>query len=109
MTVKEFDNLVARIMKEAKLDGEPVTVEEAKEMARMEMKAIESKTLCTAEGKPRKKRETKKDPEKLAIIKQLYSFLKENGFEDVTIANDTRQIDFGAFSLTLVKHKPKKV
>lgn len=108
MTVKDFDKLVKNIMAEAEKDGEPVTLEEAKEMARMEMKANEGKRHYEKDTtKEKKKRVVKKDPEKVAIISEVCKFLKANGY-DAIITNDTRQIDFGLFSLTLVKHKPKK-
>lgn len=107
MTVKDFDKLVQDIMAEAERNKEPVTLEEAKEMARMEINANAEKRHYEKEDKPRKKREVKKDPEKVAIIASLYEFLREHGY-NATIVNDTRQIDFGSFSLTLIKHKPKK-
>ena len=107
MTVKQFGRLVEKIMKEAEEDGEPVTLEEAQEMARMEMKASEGKRTYEQSDKPRKPRTVKKDPEKVAIIAAVSEFLKTRGY-DTAIVNDTRQIDFGLFSLTLVKHKPKK-
>ena len=37
---KKFEKLVLEIMKEAEADGEPVTKEEAEEMARMELGEI---------------------------------------------------------------------
>ena len=108
MTVKDYDKLVKSIMVEAEKDGEPVTYEEAREMANMEIKANESgRRYEQSTEKPKKKRTVKKDPEKIAIIKALYDCLIDGGY-DAQIVNDTRQIDFGLFSLTLTKHKPPK-
>lgn len=107
MTVKDFDKLVKSIMADAENDGEPVTLEEAKEMARMELKASENKSRYEKSDKPRKPRTVKKDPEKVAIIADVCELLRAEGY-DAQIVNDTRQIDFGLFSLTLVKHKPPK-
>lgn len=106
MTANQFEKLVISIMEDAEKEGEPVTREEALEIARMEMKANEEKRHYE-KSDTKKKRVVKKDPEKLKIIAMLNDFLKSEGY-DSTIANDTRQIDFGLYSLTLVKHKPKK-
>lgn len=108
MTVKDYDKLVKNIMAKAEKDGEPVTYEEAREMANMEIKAKEcGRRYEKSTEKPRKKRTVKKDPEKMTIIKILYDCLIDKGY-DAQIVNDTRQIDFGLFSLTLTKHKPPK-
>ena len=106
MTVKQFDNLVNKIMAEAKADGEPVTLEEAREMARMEMKANEENRRYEQTSVTRK-RKNKKDPEKVAIIAGVCEYLKSKGY-DAVITNDVKQIDFGVFTLSLVKHRPKK-
>ena len=51
------EKIIARIMKECKADGEPVTRAEAEEMAEMEIKAngLKNYTQATVEKKPRKK------------------------------------------------------
>jgi hypothetical protein len=107
MTVKDFDKLVKSIMADAEKDGEPVSLEDAREMARMEIKANEGKNRYEKSEKPRKPRTVKKDPEKVAIIADVCELLRAEGY-DAQIVNDTIQIDFGLFSLTLVKHKPPK-
>ena len=95
-------------MAEAEKDGEPVTYEEAREMANMELKANEGgRHYEQSAEKPRKKRTVKKDPEKIKIIQDIANLLQELGY-DAEIVNDTRQIDFGLFSVTLIKHKPPK-
>ena len=110
MDDKKFDALVKSIMAEAAEDGEPVTREEAEEMARMEMGAKEIRRYeKSAETKERKKREVKKDEEKVEIIKKIYNFLLTGGFDNVTIVNEQREIKFNeVFSLTLTKHRIKK-
>jgi DUF2075 family protein len=97
-------------MAEAAEDGEPVTREEAEEMARMELGAKEIRRYEKSdETKERKKRTIKKDEEKMEIIKKIYNFLLTNGFDNVTIVNEQREIKFNdAFSLTLTKHRAKK-
>lgn len=103
------DVLIAKIMKECEADGEPVTREEAEEMAEMELKA-NTGTIAKAEtAKTRKPRKSPdKDPEKVAIIKEIYDFLLTSGKEDATIVNEQREITFGSYSIQLIKHRPKK-
>lgn len=110
MDEKKFEKLVAEIMKEAAEDGEPVTKEEAEEMARMEIGAKEIRRYEKSVDAPkeRKKREVKKDAEKIEIIKKIFNFLLTNGFKDATIKNEQREITFGDYSITLTKHRTKK-
>jgi len=108
------EKIIARIMKECELDGEPVTRAEAEEMAEMEIKAngIKSYTQSDVEKKPRKKREVKKDPAKITFIHYLEEWLLTTSVEDVTIVNEQREISFNIngeeYSLTLTKHRKKK-
>jgi hypothetical protein len=111
MEDKKFDALVKSIMAEAAEDGEPVTREEAEEMARMEMGAKEIRRYERSEEvvKSPKKRTVKKDEEKIEIINKIYNFLLTNGFNNATIVNEQREIKFNnVFSLTLTKHRVKK-
>ena len=106
---ERFDALVKSIMAEMMEDGEPVTREEAEEMALMEVNAKNIRRYeKTATPKERKKRENKKDEEKIEIIKKIFNFLLTNGYEDATIVNEQREITFKDFSITLTKHRTKK-
>jgi len=100
--------LAQKIIKEAEADGEPVTIEEALEMAEMELKAKQAgiDKVQPATRKPRKA--TPPDEEKVEIIKKLYDFLLTNGEEDATIINVQREISFRGYSIQLIKHRPKK-
>lgn len=107
------EKLITTIMKEAEADGEPITREEAEEMAEMEIKAKGIKDYAQAEEKkPRKKREVKKDPEKVAFINFLEYLLLTNDVENVKIVNEQKEIAFtigtSNYSLSLIKHRPKK-
>ena len=107
------EKLIKSIMKQAELDGEPVTKEEAEEMAEMELKAKGITDYATAEEKkPRKKREVKKDPLKVTFIHYLEEWLLTTDVEDVTIVNEQKEISFSingeSYSLSLIKHRPKK-
>ena len=104
-----LEKLIKNIMAEAEADGEPVTYEEAKEMAEMELKAKGVKRYEQTEStKAKTKRGVKKDAEKIEIIKKINDFLLTNGFEDATIVNEQREITFKDFSITLTKHRKKK-
>jgi hypothetical protein len=109
MTTAQFEKLVNQIMEDAEKDGEPVTREEALEMARMEVNANKDRRYEKADGaiKEKKKRTVKKDPEKIKIISDLAEWLTSKGY-DANITNDTREVTFGNFSLTLIKHRPPK-
>lgn len=106
MTLEE---LAKNIFDECEADGEPVTEEEALEMARMEIGAKDIKNYAQAD-KPKKvvKREKKVDVDKAEIIKIIHQALVENGFEDATITNIDKYIDFGNYTINLIKHRPKK-
>ena len=100
-------------MKRAELDGEPVTREEAEEMAEMEIKAKDILDYAQAEEKkPRKKREVKKDPIKVDFIKFLLNLLLTNGIDNAIIVNEQKEIAFRIgednYSLSLIKHRAPK-
>ena len=107
------EKLIKSIMHQAELDGEPVTREEAEEMAEMEIKAKGVTDYAQAEEKkPRKKREVKKDPTKVEFINFLSDLLLTNGINDVKIVNEQKEISFTIgtdnYSLSLIKHRPPK-
>lgn len=106
------DKLIEKIMKEAELDGEPLTREEAEEVAEMEIKAKGVKVYEHAETKtPRKKREVKPDEAKVELIKLITDTLYFAGL-NTSIVNPQREITFSVngaeYSLTLIKHRPPK-
>lgn len=110
----KFEKLVLEIMKEAEADGEPVTREEAEEMAKMEIgsKEIKNYAQSTEPKKERKPREKKVDTDKVAIIESLFGFLQTQELENVVVKNDQKEITFSLngceYSLNLVKHRPPK-
>ena len=110
----KFEKLVNQIIKECEADGEPVTREEAEEMAKMEIGAKEIKNYAQSiePRKERKPRERKPDEEKEKIISNLAKFL-ENSTENVKITNISKIIEFDIgenhYKLDLVRQrKPKK-
>lgn len=110
------DKLITEIMEECAKNGEPVSLEEATQMARME---INSKKNCkqyvtdkTQARKPAKK-EVKLDPEKVKIISILIEKLNAAAiFENATIRNPQREIIFNIgehnYSLILTLHRKQK-
>ena len=117
------EKLIEAIMNECAKDGEPVTIEEATEMAEMEIKAGNVKRYEQATVEKKKvKREIKKDPDKVGIISFIFEAFdnvvipnETNGdhcMRNMAIKNDQREITFnynGAeYSLTLTKHRPTK-
>lgn len=121
---EKLKKLAINIQKECEKDGEPVTFDEAIEMAEMELKAksngrhYETDKTKTREKKPREK---KIDEEKLKLIDLIqYSLhhLKEIDsnlpFEvtNISIVNNQKEISFNVgtnnYSLSLTKHRPPK-
>jgi hypothetical protein len=108
------EKLIAQIMAEAEKDGEPVTREEAEEMAEMELKDKKNRRYETADKpKEKKKREIKLDDVKVEFIKELVSiFDYQKTANDVQIVNPQREISFrigeDSYSLTLTKHRQPK-
>lgn len=106
------EQLIARIMKECEQDGEPVTKEEATEMAEMEIKAGNIKRYEKAE-KPKKspKKERKVDATKKHMLSCFKVLLEGLGAKILNIKTET-EITFifndEEYSLKLIKHRPKK-
>ena len=107
------EKLIAEIMRDAEKEGEPLTKEQASEIADMEIKANGIKDYAQAEEKkPRKKREVKLDETKVNFIHYLEEWLLTTNVENVTIVNEQKEISFDIkgenYSLSLIKHRKKK-
>ena len=104
------EKLIKDIMREAEADNEPVTLEEATEMAEMEIKAkgfknyVSDKTTRVKTVKPRKV-----DTEKLEILNMISEFLKSKDINNAIIREIG--IDFemndSNFNLKLTRHRKK--
>lgn len=106
------DKLIEKIMRECEQDGEPVTREEAAEMAEMEMKANEQRRYEKSD-KPRKAstRERKVDAVKKKILGCCKVLLEGMGAKVLAVKTETEitfSLDGAEYSLKLVKHRPKK-
>ena len=111
MSVKNVETLAVEIYRECEKDGEPVTMEEAREMAAMEAKASESrhyeKSVDTVK-KARKPKPRKVDTDKLFLLSTVKETLNENGIEEVTMVTETAlNFSFNGenYTLKLTKHR----
>ena len=118
------EKLINQIMKECAEDGDPVTREEAEEMAEMELKAKKDCRRYESDKRKVKKpstREKKIDTEKVRLMELFnYCLLEPNRIDDelpfkiefVSVVNNQKEITFSIgendYSLTLTKHRKKK-
>lgn len=112
----KFEKLVLEIMQEAEADGEPVTREEAEEMARMEIGAKSERHYEQAETKKeRKPRERKVDEDKkliLSVVRTLLQgFLLNRNQADTTAVKNEAELTFSFngndYTFKLIKHRRK--
>jgi hypothetical protein len=109
----KMEKLIATIMKEAEADGEPVTREEAEEMAKMEIKAGADLKRYEQSEKPRKKAEKvrKVDEEKKVLLQNIKDTLEDLGAEVLLIKTET-EVTFAYnsndYTIKLTKHRPPK-
>lgn len=105
------EKLIATIMKECAQESEPVTKEEAEEMAEMEIKANKMRRYEKSDA-PRKtaKKERKVDANK----KYLLNLLIEAINAETCIKNVKTETEFSfefgddEYSVKLIRHRPKK-
>lgn len=102
------EELAKQIIAEYAKDGEPITMEEALEVAEMEIKAGKIKNYTATEKSKRERKPPKKDAEKIEIIKKIHEFLLTIGEDSATIVNEQKEIQFREFSITLTKHRKGK-
>ena len=109
----ELEKLAKQIMKECEKDGEPVSFEEALEMAEMEIKAKGIKRYEHSESKTEKKKERpprKVDSVKLKLLTACATGIENLGYK-VSMHNEA-DFDFVCdgveYTVKLVKHRPPK-
>ena len=112
-------SLITSIMKECLDNGEPVTYEEAKEMAEMELKAKTNFKRYEKADKPKKKVEKvrKVDEDKKYILKNIKVLIEGmllNSEETDTSVSMKTETELGFhfhgndYTIKLVKHRPPK-
>lgn len=97
---KSLEQLAQEIYKEAMVDGEPITMEEATEMAEMEIKARGVKNYVRAEAPkaetaPKKKKTVKVSDEKKALFDTILTNLDRcEGVlrENITVIKENKLI-----------------
>lgn len=103
-----LEKLAKQIFKECEADGEPITMNEALEMAQMELGAKEIKRYEQADTPKEKRKSTKKiDEEKKKIIEIVKKCLTDNGY-DAIISIVDKTIDFEDMTITLTRHRKKR-
>lgn len=107
------EKLIKQIMAEYEADGEPITREEAEEIAEMEIKAKGLKNYTqTKTTKEKKPRERKVDSEKAFILGFVKLGLGNLVDKDNIITENEVKLHFNYndcdYSITLTKHRPKK-
>lgn len=109
----ELEKLAKQIFLECEKDGEPITMEDALEMARMELGAKEIKNYAQAEPtekKPRKPKTVKISNEKQKIFEDIVDFLARD--YDITIEINNKLLiiheNGKEFKLNLSETRQKK-
>lgn len=107
-----IEKLAEKIFKECEKDGEPVTKEEALEMAEMEINAKTDRHYEKSATKERKttKRERKIDAIKAHFINGIKTYLEGCGCEVETLVNETDlhfTFEGANYSIKLTKHRVK--
>lgn len=113
MTINEIESLAKKIFKQCADDGEPVTIEEAREMATFELKS-RGMARTSSEDEPIKKKKPKVrkvDTTKEKILKEIETLLAGMGATDTKLNNEV-ELSFtynsDNYSLRLIKHRAKK-
>lgn len=110
-----IDALALEIMEEAQKDGEAVTLEDAQEIAIMEIKARDIKNYTKSDA-PRKqnKRERKIDPDKKFLLAMLFNGLDPDEIDGLQIGEKINESEFNftysgnSYTVKLIKHRPPK-
>ena len=110
-STKEFEKHVRQIMEEALADNEPVSREEAEEMAEMEIKAKGIKRYEQS-AKPRKRntKERKVDTEKQTLLNVMHRALESiaTNFSTKTETELSFTFNGNDYTIKLVKHRKPK-
>lgn len=109
--MNKLEKLALEIMKEAEADGEPVTKDEALEMAKMEIASKNNRRYEKAEtAKERKPRERKTDEIKLRILTAIKTLLEEMQATETALKTET-ELNFNfnndSYTIKLIKHRKK--
>ena len=109
-----LEKLAKQIFDECAKEGEPITMEEAQEMAQMEINAKDIKISARATEpkakKEKKQRITQVSDEKQKIFKDIVNFLQKN--YDISVEKDNKLLKITenskVFKLDLIETRQKK-
>lgn len=112
----DLDKLALEIFKECEKDGEPVTMEEALEMAKMEVGAREVKREATTTEKkkadaPKKPRTVKVSDEKVELFNLIFAAVADkHPTAAITKENKNIEVKIGekTFKIDLIEQRQKK-
>ena len=117
MRTERFEKLAKQIFDECAKDGEPVTLEEAREMAEMELKSkencrrYEQSDKKITENKPKKPKTVKISPEKAELFNLLWEGLN-NYYPNCEILTNNKlisvQINQKIFKIDIVETRQNK-
>ena len=109
----KIEKLANEIFKECEADGEPVTKEEALEMAKMEIGSKSQRRYEQSSVKRKKAKKIRKvDEEKKFLLECILSGLRSTAETDNFQTKTETEISFTAYgnnyTVKLTKHRPKK-
>ena len=110
-----LEKLAKQIFDECAKEGEPITIEEAQEMAQMEINAKDIKIGARATEpkakKEKKQRITQVSAEKMALFSLIWEGLS-NYYEDAEIVKNNKEISIKvgekSFKIDIIEHRAKK-
>ena len=112
---KDLKALAEKIFKECKKDGEPISMEEAFEMAKMEIGAKGMTNVGKSvddPNKPKKPRTVKISDEKVELFSEIRADLEDVYKENVTILKENKliQVKIGEkiFKIDIIEQRPPK-
>ena len=103
------EQLIAQIIEQCQKDGEPVTIEEATEMAEMEIKANSNRRYEKSEKKRKSPtRERKVDETKLKLLSSTRVLMEGFGAVTIAVKNEselTFSYEGNKYTFKLIKHR----
>ena len=111
MTINEIESLAKKIMKMCADDGEPVSIEEAREMAELELKSRGLARTLSEDEKAKKPKARKVDITKGKLLNNIKELLEEMGATDLATETETAlnfNYETENYTIRLVKHRAKK-
>lgn len=106
-----LEKLAKQIFDECAKEGEPITMEEAQEMAQMEINAKGIKIGARATEKEKKQRIAQVSAEKMALFSLLWEGLS-NCYENAEIVKNNKEISIKVgekcFKIDIIEHRTKK-